>query len=55
MSAQPLTNLLGLLVVDLQSFVGSVDVVHIYSKFLCNLGGLQFLHVLKVHHLPLFL
>ena len=55
MGAQPLTDLLGLPVVDLQSSVRSVDVVHIYSKFLCNLGGLQLLYVLQVHHLPLFL
>ena len=55
MGAQPLTDLLGLLVVDLQSSVRSVYIVHIYSKFLCNLGGLQLLNVLQVHHLPFFL
>ena len=53
--AQPLTNLLGLAIVDLQSFVGPIDFVHTHSEFLGNLGGLQLLHVLQVHHLPLFL
>ena len=55
MGAQPLTNLLGLAVVDLQSSVGPVDVVHCHPEFLGDLGGLQLLHVLQVHHLPLFL
>jgi hypothetical protein len=55
MCPQLLTNLLGLAIVDLQSFVRSVDVVHINSEFLCYLGGLQFLYVFQMHHLSLFL
>ena len=55
MGAQPLPSLLGLAIVDLQSFVRPVDVVHAHPEFLGDLGGLQPLHVLQVHHLPLFL
>jgi hypothetical protein len=55
MCAQPLPSLLGLAIVDLQSFVRPVDVVHAHPEFLGDLGGLQPLHVLQVHHLPLFL
>ena len=44
--AQPLTNLLGLAIVYLQSFVGPVDISHIHPKLICNLGGFQFLNVL---------
>ncbi len=55
MCAQPLPSLLGLAIVDLQSFVRPVDVVHAHSEFLGDLGGLQAFHVLQVHHLSLFL
>lgn len=53
--AQTLTCFLGLAVVDLQSSLCAINIFHTHPELLCNLGRFHSLHVLHVHHQPLFL